>query len=151
MLRQRLSEELKLAMKAKDERTVSTVRMILAGLKERDIAARGRGNMAGVSDEEIGELLNRMVRQRRESIALYEQGKRPELAEKERQEIRVIERFMPSQMDEAEMTDAVAGVIAALGAATIKDMGRVMASLKERYAGQMDFGKAGALVKARLG
>jgi uncharacterized protein len=151
MLRQRLSEELKLAMKAKDERTVSTVRMILAGLKERDIAARGRGNMAGVSDEEIGELLNRMVRQRRESIALYEQGKRPELAEKERQEIGVIERFMPSQMDEAEMTDAVAGVIAALGAATIKDMGRVMASLKERYAGQMDFGKAGALVKARLG
>jgi uncharacterized protein len=150
MLRARLNEELKTAMKAKDQRAVSTVRLILAALKDRDIAARTRGNTEGIGDEEIADLLQKMIRQRRESIELYQQGKREDLAQQEREEIAVIERFLPRQMSDAEMAEAVTAVVAELGAGSIKDMGRVMAALKQRYAGQMDFSKASALVKERL-
>ena len=150
MLRARLNDELKIAMKAKDQRAVSTVRLILAALKDRDIAARTKGNTEGIGEEEIGDLLQKMVRQRRESIELYEQGKREDLAQQEREEIQVIERFLPKQMGEAEMQAAVSALIAELGVASIKDMGRVMAALKQRHAGQMDFSKASALVKQRL-
>jgi uncharacterized protein YqeY len=150
MLRARLNDELKAAMKAKDQRAVSTVRLILAALKDRDIAARGKGNTDGISEEEIGDLLQKMISQRRESIELYEQGNRQDLAQQEREEIQVIERFLPKQMDEADMGAAVSAVIAEVGAGSIKDMGRVMAALKQRHAGQMDFSKAGALVKQRL-
>jgi hypothetical protein len=151
MLRERLTEELKTAMKAKDQRTVSTVRMILAALKERDIAVRDKGNRDGIADPEIVELMQKLVRQRRDSIELYEKGGRPELAQQEAEEIAVIERYLPKAMDEAEATAAIAAAIAETGASTIKDMGRVMAHLKERYAGRMDFAKAGALVKQKLG
>lgn len=150
MLRARLNDELKAAMKAKHQRAVSTVRLILAALKDRDIAARPKGNTDGISDEEIGDLLHKMVRQRRESIELYEQGKRPDLAQQEREEIVVIERFLPKQMSEGEVAEAISAVVAELGVGSIKDMGRVMAALKQRYSGQMDFSKASALVKQRL-
>lgn len=150
MLRARLSDELKAAMKAKDQRAVSTVRLILAALKDRDIAARTKGNTDGISDEEIGDLLQKMVRQRRESIELYEQGNRQDLAQQEREEIVVIERFLPKQMGEGEMAEAISAVVAEIGVSSIKDMGRVMAALKQRYSGQMDFSKASALVKHRL-
>ena len=150
MLRARLNDELKTAMKAKDQRAVSTVRLILAALKDRDIAARTKGNTDGISEEEIGDLLHKMVRQRRESIELYEQGNRQDLAQQEREEIQVIERFLPKQMGAGEMEAAVAAIIAELGVASIKDIGRVMAALKQRHAGQMDFSKASALVKQRL-
>jgi uncharacterized protein YqeY len=151
MLRERLTEELKTAMKAKDQRTVSTVRMILAALKERDIAVREKGNMTGIAEPEIVEMMQKLVRQRRDSIELYEKGGRPELAQQEAEEIAVIERYLPKAMSEAEATAAISAAIAETGASTIKDMGRVMAHLKERYAGRMDFGKAGALVKQKLG
>jgi uncharacterized protein YqeY len=150
MLRARFNDELKAAMKAKDPRAVSTVRLILAALKDRDIAARSRGNTEGIGDDEIGDLLQKMIRQRRESIELYQQGKREDLAQQEREEIAIIERFLPQQMSESETAAAVSALIAELGAGSIKDMGRVMAALKQRHAGQMDFSKASALVKERL-
>lgn len=126
------------------------MRLILAALKDRDIAERGKGNVAGLSDEQILGLLRSMVKQRQESIRLYEQGGRPELAQQEANEIAVIEQFLPAQMDPQAMDNAVAAVIAEAEALTLKDMGRVMALLKQRFPGQMDFAKAGALVKARL-
>ena len=150
MLRARLSDELKTAMKAKNQRAVSTVRLILAALKDRDIAARTKGNTDGISDEEIGDLLQKMIRQRHESIELYERGNRQDLARQEREEIAIIERFLPKQMSEGEMAEAVSGVVAELGVSSIKDMGRVMAALKQRHSGHMDFSKASALVKQRL-
>jgi uncharacterized protein YqeY len=151
MLRARLSDALKTAMKAQDQRTVSTVRMILAGLKDRDIAARGKGNAEGISDAEIQQMLQGMVKQRRESMALYQQGNRPELADQEGAEIAVIETFMPKQLSDAELEEAVAAAIAATGAQAAKDMGRVMAVLREKHAGQIDFAKAGAVAKKKLG
>jgi uncharacterized protein len=150
-LRTRLNDELKAAMKGKDPRAISTIRLILAALKDRDIAARGKGNTDGIAEEEIADLLHKMVRQRRESIELYEQGNRPELAQQEREEIGVIQRFLPQQMGEAEMAAAVESAMAELGVNSIKDMGRLMAALKQRHAGQMDFAKASQLVKQRLG
>lgn len=151
MLRQRLNEELKAAMLAKDARTVSTVRLILAALKDRDIAARGRGVTDGIGEDEILQMLQSMMKQRRESIALYEQGGRLELAQQEAEEIAIIERFLPKQLSEAETATAVGALIAELNAGGLKDMGRVMAALRERYAGQMDFSKASAIVKRQLG
>jgi hypothetical protein len=151
MLRQRLSDALKTAMLGRDGRTVSTVRLILAALKDRDIAARPRGLADGVPDEEILQMLQSMVKQRRESIVLYEQGGRLELAQQEAEEIAIIERFLPTQLSETEMDEAVAGVIAEIGAQGLKDMGRTMTALKERYTGRMDFTKASAIVKKRLG
>ncbi|MDZ4736715.1 MAG: GatB/YqeY domain-containing protein [Rhodospirillaceae bacterium] len=151
MLRQELTEALKVAMKARELRAVSTLRLILAALKDRDIAARTKGNTEGLNDDEIVELLHRMVRQRRESIALFEQGGRLELAQQEAEEILVIERFLPKQLDEASTMAAIDATVAELGAASLKDMGRVMARLKEQYSGQMDFGRASQIVKAKLG
>jgi uncharacterized protein YqeY len=151
MLRQQFNEALKTAMLAKDARTVSTVRLIVAALKDRDIAARPRGVTDGIPDEEVLSMLQQMVKQRRESITLYEQGGRLELAQQENEEIEIINRFLPKQMSEAEMNEAVKAVIAEIEAKTLKDMGRVMAVLKERFAGTMDFTKASLLVKGQLG
>ncbi len=150
MFRTELSDALKDAMRAKEACAVSTLRLILAALKDRDIAARGKGNSEGVSAAEILDLLQKMVRQRRESIELFEKGDRQDLADKEAEEIKVIQRFLPKQLDSDQVRGAVQEIIEELGAATIKDMGRVMAALKERYAGRMEFGKASALVKERL-
>jgi len=150
MLRQRLNDALKEAMKARDQRGVSTLRLVLAQLKDRDIAARPSGNAGGIGEAEIEEMLVKMVKQRHESIALYKQGNRPDLVQQEEEEIAVIERFMPKQLDEAEAAAAVETAIAETGAQSIKEMGKVMAKLKERFSGRMDFAKAGALVKLRL-
>ncbi len=151
MLRGQISDALKDAMRAKEARTVGALRLILAKLKDQDIAARPRGVTDGIPDEEILQMLQSMIKQRRESIALYEHGGRQELADQERDEIAVIERFLPRQMDEADTKAAIAAAIAATGAAGVKDMGKVMAELRARHAGQMDFGKASALVKGMLG
>ena len=151
MLRERVNEVLKEAMRAKDQAKVGTIRMIMAGIKDRDIAARPKGNAAGIDDGEILNLLRSMIKQRQEAIELYRQGGRQELVDKEGAEIAVIEGFMPQQMSEVETRAAVAAVIAETGAATIKDMGKVMAELRARHAGTMDFAKAGPLVKAALG
>ncbi|MCH8808564.1 MAG: GatB/YqeY domain-containing protein [Proteobacteria bacterium] len=150
MFRSQLSDALKDAMRAKEACAVSTLRLILAALKDRDIAARGKGNSDGIGEGEILDLLQKMVRQRHEAIELYRKGARQDLVDRETAEIEVIQRFLPKQMDEAEVRSAVQEVIAELEAATIKDMGRVMGALKERYAGRMDFAKASALVKAQL-
>ncbi len=150
MFRSQLSDALKDAMRAKEACAVSTLRLILAALKDRDIAARGKGNSDGIGEGEILDLLQKMVRQRHEAIELYRKGARQDLVDRETAEIEVIQRFLPKQMDEVEVQSAVQGVIAELEAATIKDMGRVMGALKERYAGRMDFAKASALVKAQL-
>jgi uncharacterized protein YqeY len=150
MLRQQLNDALKTAMLSKDTRSVSTVRLILAALKDRDIAARPRGVTDGIPEEEILTMLQSMMKQRRESIALYEQGGRLELAQQEAEEITIIERFLPAQFSEEQVAEVVKTVIAEIGAQGLKDMGRTMAALKERYAGQMDFTKASATVKAQL-
>lgn len=150
MLRQRLNDALKTAMLSKDARSVSTIRLILAALKDRDIAARPRGITDGIPDEEILQMLSSMVKQRRESISLYEQGGRLELAQQEAEEIAIIEKFMPTQFTDEQVAEVVKAVIDELGATGLKDMGRTMAALKERYAGQMDFTKASATVKAAL-
>lgn len=150
MLRSELNDALKQALKNKDQQTLGTVRLILAALKDRDIAARGVGNCDGISEEEVLDMLQKMVKQRRESIELYAKGDRQDLVDKEQAEIDVIQRFMPQQLDDGETRTAVEQTIAELEAASIKDMGRVMAALKERYAGRMDFSKASALAKGQL-
>jgi len=150
MLRTRLNDALKAAMKAKDELSVSTLRLILAALKDRDIAARSKGNKDGIADGEVLGLLQSMIKQRHESIAAYEKGGRMDLARQEAGEITVIEGFLPRQMGDAEMAAAIDAVIAGIGATSLKDMGKAMGALKQQYAGKMDFGKASALVKARL-
>ena len=150
MFRNRLNEALKDAMKAKDKRATSTLRLILAALKDRDIAARGRGKSDGIEEDEILDLLQKMVRQRHDSIEMYQKGNRQDLVEKEQDEIVIIEGFLPKQLTEEEMKAAVEEVIDELEASTIKDMGRVMGELKTRFPGRMDFGKASGLVKARL-
>jgi uncharacterized protein YqeY len=149
-VRGRLEEALRTATLARDQRATSTLRLILAALRDRDIAERSKGNLAGLNDEQIIALLHSMVRQRRESIKLYEDGGRQDLARQEADEIAVIEQFMPPQMSEAEVNEAVTAVIAEIEARTLKDMGRVMAVLRERYAGRMDLGRAGSRVKGEL-
>ena len=151
MLRQAFSDRLKEAMKARDSRTVSTVRLILAGLKERDVAARGQGNLDGLSEAEIQRMLQTMIKQRRESIALYRQGNRPDLAQQESEEIAVIESFLPRQLDESEIEAAAKAPIDETGATTVKDLGKVMAVLRERHASVIDLGRAGAIVRRLLG
>jgi len=151
MLREAFSERLKQAMRAKDPRTLSTVRLILAGLKERDVEARGSGNQDGIPEPEILRLLQGMVKQRRESIALYRQGNRSELAQQEEEEIAIIESFLPKQMNEEEIAAAAKKAIAETDAAGIKDMGKVMGLLRERHAGVLDMARAGAVVKQLLG
>jgi uncharacterized protein len=149
-LRERFNTELKEAMKAKEQRRLATLRLILAGLKERDIANRSESSREGISEEEILSLLAKMVKQREESAAAYDAGGRPELARSERDEIDIIKRFMPRQLSSDEMKVAIEGVVAETGAASIKDMGKVMGLLKARFSGQMDFAKAGAAVKEAL-
>ena len=150
-MREAFTERLKAAMRAKDTRTLSTVRLVLTALKERDVAARTAGNPEGIADSEILRMLQGMVKQRRESIALYRQGNRSELAQQEEEEIAIIESFLPKQMSEEEIAAAAKGAIAETGAAGIKDMGKVMGLLRERHAGVLDMARAGAVVKQLLG
>ncbi|OWO96189.1 glutamyl-tRNA amidotransferase [Rhizobium esperanzae] len=149
MLRDQLATQLKEAMKAKDTERLSTVRLIQAAIKDRDIANRGTGKEQA-SDDEILQILAKMVKQRDESAKIYEENSRPELAAKERAEIAVIQDFMPKQLSDGEVRANISAIITETGAARVKDMGKVMAALKERYAGQMDFAKASATVKELL-
>ena len=149
MLRDQLATQLKEAMKAKDTERLSTVRLIQAAIKDRDIANRGTGKEQA-SDDEILQILAKMVKQRDESAKIYEENSRPELAAKERAEIAVIQDFMPKQLSDGEVRANISAIITETGAAGVKDMGKVMAALKERYAGQIDFAKASATVKELL-
>ena len=149
MLRQRFTDAQKEAMKAGDKRRLGTVRLIQAALKDKDIEARGAGR-GQASDEEILALLQKMIKQRQESLAIYEQARRQELADQEREEAEIIQSFLPKQMDEAETRAAIQAAIAESGAASIKDMGKVIGALRGQYAGRMDFGKASGLVKDML-
>ncbi|RUL98341.1 GatB/YqeY domain-containing protein [Rhizobium chutanense] len=149
MLRDQLATQLKEAMKAKDSERLSTVRLIQAAIKDRDIANRGTGKEQA-SEDEILQILAKMVKQRDESAKIYEANSRPELAAKERAEITVIQDFMPKQLSDGEVRANISAVIAETGSSGVKDMGKVMAALKERYAGQMDFAKASATVKELL-
>lgn len=148
-LRERLQAEVKEAMKAKAAARLSTLRMMGAAIKDREIAARGDG--AEVGEADILALLGKMVKQRQESARAYAEGGRPELEAKELAEIAVITGFLPQQLTGAEVEAAIAAAVAETGASSIKDMGRVMGTLKAKYTGQMDFGAAGALIKTRLG
>lgn len=149
-MREKITTALKTAMKTRDTNRLAALRLINAAIKDRDIAARGEGG-AEISDAEIITVLTRMVKQRRDSARAYEEAARLDLAEKENAEIAVIEDFLPRQMSEGEIEAAVQAVIAEIGAASVRDIGRVMGLLKTRHAGEMDFAKAGAVVKARLG
>lgn len=150
-MRTTISTALKEAMKAKDADRLSTLRLINAAIKDRDIAARTDGEDAQVGDDTVLAILGKMVKQRQESARAYEEGGRLELAEKEMNEIRIIEEYLPRQLDDAETDAAVAAAIAEVEATSIRDMGKVMAALKAKYTGQMDFGKVGPMVKAKLG
>ena len=149
MLRDDINNAVKDAMRAKDERKLSTLRMINSSLKNADIEARGQSKPP-LSDEDILGLLQKMIKQRQESVELYDKGGRPELAAQEREEIAVISAYLPKQMSEDEVKAAIAAVVSETGAASMKDMVKVIAALKAKYAGQMDFGKASGLVKAAL-
>jgi len=149
-LRARVTAAMKQAMKDKDSARLSTIRLINAAIKDRDIALRGEGRDDGVGDAEILSILAKMVKQRRESAKTYEEGGRLDLAERELAEITVIEDFLPRKLSDEEVTRAVDAAVAEVGANSIRDMGRVMGSLKAKYSGQMDFGAVGALIKARL-
>jgi uncharacterized protein YqeY len=149
-LRTRFTDEVKISMRAGDAPRTSTLRMIMAKLKDIDIAARPKGGDP-VSDDEILAMLRGMIKQRREAAELYAQGKRPELVAKEEAEIAVIESFLPQQLDDAAMAAAVADAVTESGATSIKDMGKVMAALKTKHGAALDMGKAGPLVKSRLG
>ncbi len=148
-LRDQFTEQMKVSMKAGTSARTSTIRMIMARLKDIDIAARPKG-IDKVPEEDIQSMLRGMVKSRRESVDLYKQGNRPELVAKEEAEIEVIESFLPQQMDDAAMAQAVADAVAATGAASIKDMGKVMAELRAKHAATLDMAKAGPMVKARL-
>ena len=149
-LRDQLNNAVKDAMKARDQKRLGCLRLVQAALKDRDIANRTEESREGISDDDILTLLAKMIKQREESAETYDKGGRPELAAAERQEITVIREFMPQQMGADEAKAAASAVIAELGAGSMKDMGRVMAALKERFAGQMDFAKASATVKDLL-
>ena len=149
-LRDRLSVSLKDAMKAKDATRLMTLRLINAAIKDRDIDARSEGVDSGVSDHDLLAILGKMVKQRQESARAYEEGGRLELAEKERAEIVIVEEFLPRQLSEQEVEQAIAAAITASGANSIRDMGKVMGVLKSKYTGQLDFGKVGGMVKAQL-
>lgn len=149
MMREKLTESMKEAMKAKDSRRLSTVRLIQSAVKDRDIANRGTGKDAA-TDDEILQILQKMVKQREESAKIYEDAGRAELAIQEREEIAVLKTFMPEQLSDEKVDEIVAAVVAEIGAEGMKDMGKVMAVLRERYAGQMDFAKASGVIKAKL-
>ena len=148
-MREQFSTELKTAMKAGDKRRVDTIRMILAALKDKDIEARAGGKT--VSDEEILALLQKMVKSRTESQEIYEKAGRTDLSTQEGEEIAIIQSFLPIPLSEAEVESAITAALRETGAASIKDMGKVVGALKAKYAGRMDFGRASALVKSRLG
>ena len=150
MVRDDINIALKEAMKAGEARRVSTLRLVNSTLKNADIEARGQGKPP-LSDEELLSLLQKMIKQRHESVELYEKGGRPELAAQEREEITIISHYLPRQMTEQEIHDTIGALLKETGATAMKDMGRVMAALKERYAGKLDFGKASAAVKKLLG
>ena len=150
MLRDRLNEALKEATLAKDTCATATIRLILAALKDRDIAVRSKDNSGGIDDDDILRLLQTMVKQRRESIEMYRKGSRDDLADRESREIEVIQRFLPEQMGDASVAEAVEQVISDVGARGLKEMGKVMSALRERYAGRMDFAKASAVAKQKL-
>jgi uncharacterized protein len=149
-MRETINEALKTALKAQDKSRVSTLRMVQAAIKDRDIANRGSGKGAA-TNEEIAQLLAKMVKQREDSAKAFDEGNRPELAAQERGEIAIIRDFMPKQLSDDEVEKAVREAIAATGAAGPKDMGKVMAALRDKFAGQMDFGKASGMVKQLLG
>lgn len=149
-LRDSIAERLKAAMKEGDKRRVSTLRLMAAAIKDRDIAARTGGPDSGVGDPQIVEVLSKMVKQRQESLEIYDKAGRDDLATQEREEIAIIQGFMPKQLTDAEVMDAVRAAVAETGAQSVKDMGKVMAALRSRHAGQMDFAKAGAAVKTAL-
>ena len=150
MLREQISTTMKEAMKAKDSVTVGTLRLIAAALKDRDIAARGTGNSDGISEDDILGLLQSMIKQRRDSIEMYNQGSRPELAEAEQVEIGIIEQFLPQQMNDDEVAAAVDAAIASCDATCIKDMGKVMGALKSKHADKIDFSKVSSIIKELL-
>ncbi|SDJ35189.1 hypothetical protein SAMN04488026_101614 [Aliiruegeria lutimaris] len=150
-LRDRVSAGLKDAMRNKQADRLSTLRLITAAIKDRDIATRAEGATEGATDADVLQILGKMVKQRQESARAYEEGGRLELAEKERNEILVLEEFLPRQLDEEEVEKAIAEAIAATGAESIRDMGKVMGALKAKYTGQMDFGSVGPQVKSQLG
>ena len=150
MLRTQISDALKVAMKEKNGRSVSTLRLILAAVKDRDISARAKGNQEGINHAELLSLLQSMIKQRTESIDLYKKGGRDELAQQELEEISVIESFLPVPLSETESNAAIKNVIEETGAKSIKDMGKVMSTLKQQYAGRMDFSQASQNIKKRL-
>ncbi len=150
-LRDQVNAELKEAMKAQDKRRISTLRLVNAAFKDRDIQNRGTGKDEGPTEADLQAILAKMIKQRRESAQTYDDGGRPELAEGERAEISIIEEFMPQQLSDDEVRAAVGAVIGELQCSGLKDMGRVMGVLKERYGGQMDFSKASQMVKELLG
>lgn len=149
-MRETINAALKEATKAQDKRRMSTLRLISAAIKDRDIAARGQGT-GHATNTELLDLLAKMIKQREESEKIYAENARPELAKQEAEEIVIIREYLPKQLSDKESETAIEAVIAEVGASSIKDMGKVMGALKLRYAGQMDFGKAGAVVKAKLG
>ncbi len=149
MLREDLQNALKTAMLAKDTVTTSAVRMIIAGQKEKDVEARGKGAKEA-TDAELMAMMQGMIKQRNDSIKMYIDGNRPELAEKEKAEIAIIERFLPKQMTEAEIETVIKDIIVEVGASSMKDMGKIMGVLKAKYAGQLDMGKANGIIKASL-
>jgi uncharacterized protein len=149
-MRETITAALKLATKAQDKRRLSTLRLVSAAIKDRDIAARTAGK-GEATDAELLELFAKMIKQREESEKIYRDAGRAELAQQEAEEIAIIREFLPKQLSEADTQKAIAEAIAEAGATSIKDMGKVMAALKTRYAGQIDFAKASALVKAKLG
>ena len=149
MLREQINDAVKAAMKSQDKLRLSTLRLVNAAIKNADIEARGAGKDA-LADADILGLLQKLIKQRQESVELYDKGGRAELAEQERGEIAIISGFLPQQLSDAEAKEAIAGVIRETGAAGMKDMGKVIAALKARYAGRMDFAKASALVKSML-
>lgn len=150
MLREQLKNALKAAMLEKDSHKISTIRLILAAVKDRDIASRGTSKDGTITNDDILQLLQSMIKQRRDSIAMYVKGGRQDLVDSEQGEIDIIQSFLPKQMSEDETKAAVDEVIKSTGAAGLKDMGKVMAALREQYAGQMDFGQASVLVKTVL-
>lgn len=149
-LRTRLNSSIKQAMRDKDSARLSTLRLINAAIKDRDIAARGDGNDNGVGDDEVLAILGKMVKQRKDTAKTYEEGGRLDLAEREIAEIAVIEEFLPRRLSDEEVSNAVDAAMAETGASSIRDMGRVMGALKAKYTGQMDFGAVGGMVKDRL-
>ena len=149
-LREQITGAMKMAMKAKDPKRLGTLRLVLAAIKDKDIAARTADSREGISDADILVLLAKLIKSREDSIALYAQGGRQDLVDAEQAEIQVIREFQPKQMDEAQTVQAVEAAVTETGAASMKDMGKVVAALKAKYAGQMDFAKASGLVKAKL-